>query len=136
MEGELRRIGAMTALLASIVYTVLATWHGVLMQSPMAQPASSKADFERALTSAICHAAGAGQTFEPDTLPARPVAPGQAADCLVCKGMASCQVLVLVTAELWLAAPVLSTVAFALTHEAGPDRVGVTPRSRGPPGHA
>lgn len=136
----MRRIGARAAVLASIVYTVLATWHGVLMQPPQGRPsmaeASLAASFERALKAAICHAGRsemAPSEAAPDLAPPEPGSPQQAGDCPVCKGLASCQLVLMLAAELGLLAPPAAAVVFHRVDVTAAGRIGITPRSRGPP---
>lgn len=129
----MRRASAMAALVASIVYAMLATWHGVFMPSGSAAGISPEAALELSLKSAICHAAAIDQANAVDSEPApadRPVHSG----CPVCKGLAGCQLFALVAAQAGLLAPPASAgVLLAWTDEEATDRASITPRSRGPP---
>ena len=131
-EIVLRRAGAIAALLACIVYTMLATWHGVLMQRTSAQASTPEAALELALKTSICHG-GASEQAIPDAAPAQAPSPGQSGDCPVCKGVAAFQLALVAAAELGLIAPMEAAGEFNWTHQTGADRSSVTPRNRGPP---
>lgn len=127
----MRKCATIVAMLACVVYTTLTAWHGVLMQTARTQGTTQEALLQQALGTAICHGDGTEQASIPDTAP-QPGPANQSNFCPVCKGLASCHLILLVTAEL---GPLTFLVAVRyLPHEeAGTDRAGITPRSRGPP---
>lgn len=129
----LRRAGAIAAILACVVYTMLATWHGVLMRPANAQASTPEATLGLALTTAICHGGVGQQTATPDGAPGPSPSPGQSSDCPVCKGLAACHLAILVAAELGLLVPPDNDASFSWANLAGSDRSSILPRSRGPP---
>ena len=129
----MRRAGAIAAVLACIVYTMLATWHGVLMQSASSPALSPQAALELALKTSICHGAVGGQATIPDAVPEQAPSPAQAGDCPVCKGLAACHLALLAAAELGPLAPAAAVDVLDWDHWAGAGRSHVAPRNRGPP---
>ena len=129
----MRRAGAIAALLACIAYTMLTTWHGLLMQRANAAALTPEAALELALKAVICHGGAGEQAALPDAAPTQSPSPDQSSDCPVCKGLAACHFALLIAAELGLLAPVDAAEDFGWLHETGSGRSNVVPRSRGPP---
>ncbi len=129
----MRRAGAIAAMLACVVYTMLATWHGALLQSAKAQASTPEALLEQSLKTAICHNVVEGQVSIPDAAPAQEEPGNPSSGCPVCKGLAACPLILLVAAELGLLAPTDAAVDFVWSDESASQRALITPRSRGPP---
>ena len=133
----MRRVSAMTAILASVAYAMLATWHGVLMPPTSTSAVSlSEASIEMALKTAICHGALGNRAHSPDVTRDAPQPAPDTSDCLACTGLACCQLVLLVAAEVKLSPPSAVDQGFVWIDELGADRASITPRSRGPPGTA
>lgn len=120
-------------MLACIVYTMLATWSGVLMQSATAKASTPEVLLQSSLKAAICRSGAAGMVAMPDTAPDSEQPANPNSDCPVCKGLAACHLVLLAAAELGMLAPTDASVEFAWRDESEMRRVWITPRSRGPP---
>lgn len=129
----MRKAAAIVAILACVVYTTLATWHGVLNRSAQPQAVSAEAALELSLKMAFCHGNTVDLSSSPDASQGTPTPADQSANCPVCKGLAACQFLLVPVAELGAQLRLQRKVHYQPYESTATTRARITQRSRGPP---